>query len=322
VPTIFDEETWKRLGPGRPPRRGKRRSRFRRLLKGVGWLAGLGIATGAAGYYWYLHRPRPSNLRQTLFQGITYIRDVRDAPRPLVIHAAVVNLDAPGLRFLVTHGDPKQKMPLRARTTSQFLEEFKLQFAVNAGFFTPWHSNAPWDYYPHVGDGVVPDGFTASRGVVYARTTGPITWPTLHISKKNRARFNEPDGLIYNAITGGAVLLKDGEIQKFKHEYQQNPEPRTAIGLSEDRKKLVILVVDGRQPNYSEGINYPEMARLMKKYGAYDAMNLDGGGSSTMVAEGAEGKPDVLNCPKRNWFPYQERPVANHLGIYANQVGN
>ena len=63
------------------------------------------------------------------------------------------------------------------------------------------------------------------------------------------------------------------------------------------------------------------MAQILKRYGAYDAMNLDGGGSSTMVAEGADGKSEVLNCPKRNWFPNQERPVANHLGIYAKRPG-
>jgi exopolysaccharide biosynthesis protein len=52
--------------------------------------------------------------------------------------------------------------------------------------------------------------------------------------------------------------------------------------------------------------------------GAYYAMNLDGGGSSTMVIEGANGEPVILNSPIDSRIPGRERPVANHLGIFIN----
>ena len=81
-------------------------------------------------------------------------------------------------------------------------------------------------------------------------------------------------------------------------------------------KRFNLVVVDGRQPFYSEGITLQELADLMRALGAEYAMNLDGGGSSTMVVQGQDGRPRVLNSPIDNYIPGRERPVANHLGIY------
>ena len=58
---------------------------------------------------------------------------------------------------------------------------------------------------------------------------------------------------------------------------------------------------------------------MLHSLGADYAMNLDGGGSSTMVVEGADGKPRVLNSPIDNHIPGRERPVANHLGFYIGK---
>jgi exopolysaccharide biosynthesis protein len=77
--------------------------------------------------------------------------------------------------------------------------------------------------------------------------------------------------------------------------------------------------VDGRQPFYSEGITLNELARLMISLGAQDAMNLDGGGSSTMVVASKDGQPRILNSPIDNYIPGRERPVANHLGVYVTK---
>jgi len=55
----------------------------------------------------------------------------------------------------------------------------------------------------------------------------------------------------------------------------------------------------------------------MKEQGAYYAMALDGGGSSTMVIEGEDGKPVILNSPIDLYIPGRERPVGNHFGVYV-----
>ena len=92
------------------------------------------------------------------------------------------------------------------------------------------------------------------------------------------------------------------------------PAPRTAIGISGEGNKLVIVVVDGRQPLYSQGATMSELAEIMLFYGADTAMNLDGGGSSTLVAEKGLGVK-VLNSPIDRNIPGRERAVGNHLGI-------
>ena len=93
-------------------------------------------------------------------------------------------------------------------------------------------------------------------------------------------------------------------------------EPRTAIGMNRNGRYLYLIVVDGRQPFYSSGATFTELAKVLIDQGAYIAMSLDGGGSSTMVIEGEEGEPVILNSPIDNYIPGRERPVANHLGIY------
>ena len=289
----------------------------KRILRvGLYVLIGLLVLAGAL-WFWYTHRPLPDNLEQTLFRGITYIREVRREPRPLVIHVITVELEAPGVDLLVTPGDPRQDQPLRARKTSRFLTEFGVQVAVNGDFFTPWHSKSPWDYYPHVGDPVEVSGFASSQGVIYS--TNGRGRSTLYFSRDNRASFNEPLGKVYNAISGNSMLLENGELvtQSLAGLYNDEPHPRTAVALDQEARRLIILVVDGRQPNYSEGVTVAGLAEIILAYGGDTAMNLDGGGSTTLAAEGEAGEPVLLNSPIDNRIPGRERPVANHLGIFA-----
>jgi exopolysaccharide biosynthesis protein len=79
-----------------------------------------------------------------------------------------------------------------------------------------------------------------------------------------------------------------------------------------------MVVVDGRQPGYSEGASLMELAELMLEKGAFYAMNLDGGGSSSMVTAGKNGNARLLNSPIDQHIPGRERAVGNHLGIYAS----
>jgi hypothetical protein len=275
------------------------------------------LATGGI-WLWYTHRPIPSNTRETLYEGITYIRDVRQLPRPLVIHFVTVDLSAPGISFLVTPGQPTDGRQLPARTTAQFLVEFDVQLAINGDFFTPWHSNSPWDYYPRVGDPVDVFGFASSRGAIYS--AGMPGHPTLYISPDNQAQFWTPVGNVYNAVSGNDIFLERGSARAAASApYFDTPQPRTAIALDSGGRSLIIVVVDGRQPNYSEGVTLAELAEIVAGFGGYTALNLDGGGSTTLVARGKSGKPIQLNSPIDNRIPGRERPVANHLGIYARR---
>jgi hypothetical protein len=277
-------------------------------LSGAAFLAG-------AGWMWYSARPAPGRAEQVLFHGISYARTERSSPRPMVIHVVTVDLRAEGISFLVTPGDPDQDLPLNARLTSEFLDEFGLQLAINGDGVTPWWSNSVLDYYPHRGDGVDPIGFAASRGQVYSQPTDAE--PTLYISRTNRARIGRPQGKTYNAVSGNAVLLQDGSIIAPAG---GKAEPRTALALDRRTRRLIMAIVDGRQPNYSEGATLAELAEILLSNGGYNAINLDGGGSSTLVIEDEQGRPRLLNSPIDNQIPGRERPVGNHLGIFARRV--
>jgi exopolysaccharide biosynthesis protein len=109
------------------------------------------------------------------------------------------------------------------------------------------------------------------------------------------------------------MIVQDGRVLP---DQESQTQPRTAIGVDKRGKNLVIVVVDGRQPGYSEGATLAELASFLVEHGVYTGMNLDGGGSSTLVMERG-GRPAVLNSPINNGIPGRERPVGNHLGIFA-----
>ncbi len=281
------------------------------------FLAGIVIlvAIACAGmiFLWVNIKPQPKPLQHMLFQGVEYIRDVRSSPRDIVIHVIKIDLKERGIRTLVTPGDPQADLPLEARTTSRFLDEFGLQVAVNGDGFTPWHSNSILDYYPHEGDPVAPTGFAASQGTLYAEGKGP----TLFLAPNNQARIGSPVGKLHNAISGNLLLVKNGAPVPG---LDSPLNPWTAVALDRANRYLILIVVDGRQPGYSQGVTLSELAEIIIFYGGYTAMNLDGGGSSTMVVEGPLGSPRVLNSPIHNQIPGRQRPVGNHLGIYAKPL--
>ena len=113
-------------------------------------------------------RPSRQDISEELFQGITYHRLARSMPRPLVIHILEIDLTFPGIDFLVTPGDDSNGLELRARTTTEFANEFEVQMAVNGSFFEPFHAKLPWDYYPKLGDPVNINGFAMSDQRVYS----------------------------------------------------------------------------------------------------------------------------------------------------------
>ena len=125
------------------------------------------------------------------------------------------------------------------------------------------------------------------------------------------------------AVGGVGVLLREGavptELDSAGNASFRGRHPRTAVGWSADQRRLVLAVVDGRQPGYSVGMTLPELANTMRALGAADALNLDGGGSSAMAivarderdTDGA-ARVRVVNRPSDGGG---ERPVGNILAI-------
>jgi hypothetical protein len=114
-------------------------------------------------------------------------------------------------------------------------------------------------------------------------------------------------------VSGHPTVLWNGQARDNNGDpLCSNRHPRTVVGLSQDRTKLFMIVVDGRKPNRI-GFTCDEEAALLAELGASDGMNLDGGGSSTMWLGGA-----VVNYPSD---AAGERTVGNHLALYASGTG-
>ncbi len=262
--------------------------------------------------YQQIQRPPRQNISEELFQGITYTRLARSSPRPLVIHIIEIDLTIPAIDFFVTPGDETTEMDLRARKTTEFANEFGVQLAINGSFFEPFHAELPWDYYPQPGDPVNINGLAMSDHHVYSEARQD--WPILCLASQ-RVQISDADCQQGDtqALAGNHMLLKDSIVVA---PVDQALHPRTAVATNGSGSKLWLIVVDGRQPKYSEGVTLGELAEIALEVGAEAALNLDGGGSSTMVMRG-DSEAKILNAPFHTNIPMRERPVGNHLGIFA-----
>jgi exopolysaccharide biosynthesis protein len=148
---------------------------------------------------------------------------------------------------------------------------------------------------------------------VYSNRPGP----TVYININKVVRIDKLQGKPFNAVSGDRIIIVKGK--QVPNLATNIPNPRTALGLTKNGKGLILMVVDGRQPGYSEGVNFPELVQLMLSYGAYDAINMDGGSSSAIVIEGRDGNPVLLNSPIDMNTPGREASVANHLGIFIQK---
>ena len=117
----------------------------------------------------------------------------------------------------------------------------------------------------------------------------------------------------YKGLSGYYALLINGE----DNGGMSDRHPRSAVGVSRNGRYLILMAIDGRQPGYSESASTGETAEWMRMLGAYNALNLDGGGSAALVIEGPDGSPIVLNRPC-DPPPGMERRVANHLECSLN----
>ncbi|MBD2058643.1 phosphodiester glycosidase family protein [Oculatella sp. FACHB-28] len=282
---------------------------------------GAGLLTMPLLFYGKLHFQRPprTDQQRTLFQGIVYRRIAKSLPRPVVIHVTTIDLTAPGIRVFVTPGMPtSDNRETQAQTTSEFVDEFDLQLAVNASFFYPFEENTPWNYYPHSGDRTNVLGQGISNGLLYS--PADPDWPVLCFADNNQARIAAqecPSGTV-QAIAGSDVLIEQGDRRDTELDSYNNriPYPRVAAAINRAGNQLFLIVVDGKQPLYSEGVTTTELTEILLELGAYSALNLDGGGSTTLVAATSSGTT-VLNAPIHTKVPMRQRPVANNLGIYA-----
>ncbi len=224
------------------------------------------------------------------FRGARYLHRSTDNPK-WDMHLLFLDLTDPAIRLTTT---PPEE---RRSTTSKFANRKKVQLAINGDFCNPGKF-VPWGLT--IGEGKrwpdAPDDNAERSVVLIGGNVVQLTPPEAVV---------KPEPWVRDAMGGQPLIVRDGAL----HDDWAERHPRTALGVSKDRKTLILLVVDGRQKELSVGMTGHEMGRVFLEFGAWMAMNLDGGGSSTVWMEGK----GVLNHPSDG----SERTVMNHLGIYA-----
>ncbi|MFG3707470.1 phosphodiester glycosidase family protein [Micromonospora sp. NPDC047670] len=260
-------------------------------------------------------------------QGVG-IRDGQLVQSAVSGHRNAVAITTEGLgRVIEVNFDGTATLPTGPVTLTQFNNMIQ---ANGIGVFT-----ALWGSYTreravagaaHVREVAVVDGRVATVGTTAG--SGPIPAGTTVLLGRDAGadalaglRPGDPvtvawqpkpaDGSnLHAAVGGGNVLVRDGVVQSIA---DASLAPRTAVGFSADGRRMIMLTVDGRQVD-SRGVTQTEMGRMMAELGAHHALNLDGGGSSTLLARepGAEAV-QVENSPSDG----TERAVPNGLALYA-----
>ena len=264
-----------------------------------------------------------------LYPGVFHLSLERNQPRLMKIQ--LMKIDLKGGRYGFT-GTPKpenwgQPMPdfpelniVTARErTAAFMEKARqpkeqggrglnMVVAVNASPWRPWQP--PWihKYAAHLGlaitDGEVLQADDLGRPSFVVLKNGGIDFR----SKENPIAIED----IMMSAPGFQVVLSNGEVLPGPAK-STALAPRTGYGLSKERDVFYIVIIDGRQKDYSLGATIGDVARLLQEFGAYDALNMDGGGSSTLVVwEEKNGKPRMLNHQGGGF----QRTVSYNVGIY------
>lgn len=158
--------------------------------------------------------------------------------------------------------------------------------------------------------------------------TGGAQLAALRVGDRVSARYSPtftpaPPSPYRFVVAGDQYLVRGGEVQVTG---QQVPfYPRSGIGFSRDGREMVLALVDGRQLNSTGITNTQDFARLLSDLGAFDALQLDGGGSATMVVrEPPAPAARVVNSPSDDVEgrvgPGTERAVANGIGIFVDEA--
>ncbi len=245
-------------------------------------------------------RAHAGDTTKQVFDGVTMITRTTSAPAN-VIHILEVDMTKPGVSLGGTASSS------RKQRTSSFATAAGAAAAINGDLFS---------YATYATTGLAAGGHAR-----WADTRDDNFSANIAFSDGARVEIHDASetlafdaGWMRGVVSGHPQLVKAGVKLATNPSSPACPtrNPRTAVGLSQDGKTVFLVVVDGRT-TASVGMTCTELATLMKGLGAYQAINLDGGGSTTMYLKGT----GIVNRPSDG----AERVVGNHLAVYAPKLG-
>ena len=255
----------------------------------------------------------------TPFPGVRYIHRHVFEPREIDMHIVLIDLNQPGIKIVTTGPNGDRPGETDLETTRAFVKRSQAQIGINSGFFgrtTKDQGLGGADLSSlAVSDGVnISDWGTWIKDAINFGADNTVTF-VIRPKDDTTGYMTTPKINLYNAMAGNVRLLRDGVVLPGKG--GDATYPQTAIGHTADHR-LILFVSDGRQPDFSAGMTYEEVAVVLKEFGAVNAIAFDGGGSATMVmTDGKNGEPKVLNRPSDG----KERAVGNSLGVIIGVKG-
>jgi exopolysaccharide biosynthesis protein len=263
------------------------------------------------------------------YKPVVYTYEQRSTPQPQKIYVAAIDLTDPNVHVRVSRGGPDPDGEGPWETTlmqpTKVADREHFDVVINGDFFE--HLSGK-DAEGAAALKEFKNGTPATvRGPA---TTDGKTWAT---PMKKRAAFlidrdnhpsiellKHPPANAYEVIAGSDIVVQDGKNvapPSTDSPFAKGPHPRTAVGIANDGKTLLLVVIDGRKMGEAIGMSLQEVGDVMLKYGAKDAVNLDGGGSSVLaIRDPATHKMHIMNNPSDG----RERFVGNVLGVSVHPI--
>lgn len=251
--------------------------------------------------------PAPAQVRAWRpARGLRYLRrETHQGTLHATVHALYVDLCDPAIELRATA--PGEG----ARTTSAWARRTGIAAAVNGDYFSP-STYAPlgpargagraWPAGPREHRDALFVAASGGRAEVIDATAAPALWADAQTAVP--AVWTELVAVRERVLVRGVVR----ESPAIPHDGERHP--RTALGLTEDRRTLILVVVEGRSER-ATGATVRELGEILRGLGASEGMKLDGGGSSTMYL----ARRGVMNHPSDG----TERAVATHLGVIVRR---
>ncbi|MBE6391687.1 MAG: phosphodiester glycosidase family protein [Lentisphaerae bacterium] len=257
---------------------------------------------------------------KTVCPGVVYTEFKLTSPRLIRAAAVRVDLGSGRFGFKMTPRDrdwgkpmpdyPKGIIRTRRVTCRKFMEDAvkngeNMVVSVNGSPWGPFH--APWTF-KYAGN----QGLIVSDGQLVAEIRKGR--PSFVVYKDGTMEFKlfapgDDISSVQHAISGFGFVLRDGKLTP-KDNPRAKLAPRTGYGLSKDKRYMYIVAIDGRQPGYSMGASTYEVGQFLLHLGAYSGLNMDGGGSTTLIVR-EKHKLRKLNSHALG----AERAVGGAMGI-------
>jgi len=248
-----------------------------------------------------------------LRDGVSVRAYALDEPQAMKAYVVRVDLTTPGIGFAATErcADWGREMTeytnavIHAETKSETTADFLRRRRGRGENVAVAFNTTPWKPFPAPRgvDACDPQGWCVAEGVEVSAHGAD---EALFVVRKDgtceitpSVSPDEEKDVAFAANAFDLILTNGVDVATVRRPEDEAPRPRLAVGLTADGQTLVVLAVDGRQPGYSSGATFADLRAILRREGVTDAVNMDGGGSTSLVVwDGKNGRPWMLNRHK------------------------